>query len=505
MTQAVSLTGITKTYPRVVANDDVSVVIKRGQVHALVGENGAGKTTLMNILYGLVKPDAGEVRLADAVLPARDGFLGLDYGIGMIHQHFMLIGTFTVLENIVLGAEPRHGLLLDFKTARSRVEAIMANYDIRVDLDRRIDDLSVGEEQRVEILKVLFRDANIIIMDEPTAVLTPQETAALFATMRTLTAAGKTLVFITHKLEEVMEIADTVTVMRSGRVVGTFPRDRTDLAGLAEMMVGRRLDAIAERQSEPLDQVLLKVTDVSLVSRKGQRLLDGVAFAVRRGEIFGLCGVEGNGQAELFEVLIGLARPTSGSITLSGVDITTLSTGARLRAGLAHIPPDRTRMGILAEMSLCDNLVLGRHNEKRFAGALLLKRQAIRREAGRLVREFGIEPPDLDMKAGLLSGGNQQKTIAARELDRSPEFIVASQPTRGLDIGAARLIHELLIKQADAGRGVLLISADLSEVMTLSGRIGVMYRGRVVGIVERAEATEENLGLMMAGASSAVR
>ncbi len=501
---AVRINGITKAFPRVVASDNVSLDIRQGEVHALVGENGAGKTTLMNILYGLVRPDAGEITMDGISLPVAAGFLGLTYRIGMIHQHFMLIGQFTVLENIVLGAEPRRGLLLDKRSARAKVERLMKEYGIEVDPDRRVDDLSVGEEQRVEILKVLYRDARIIIMDEPTSVLTPQEAANLFSTMRTLTKAGKTVIFITHKLEEVMEVADTVTVMRAGHVIGTMPIRQTDIPTLAEMMVGHRMEAMRAKKTRPTEQVLLEIKGASLVSRKGQRLLNDVSFTVHRGEIFGICGVEGNGQDELFEVLVGLREPTEGTLTLEGTDLTFMSVAGRLRAGLAHIPPDRIRMGLVSEMSLRENLILGRQNDPQFAGTVFLRQDAINEATGRLVRQFGIEPPDVAMRAGLLSGGNQQKAIAAREFSRRPEFLIASQPTRGLDIGAARLIHELLIKHAEEGKGVLLISADLAEVMSFSDRIGVMYRGTIVGIVEQVRATKEKLGLMMAGAKVAI-
>ncbi|HVP57555.1 MAG TPA: ABC transporter ATP-binding protein [bacterium] len=497
---AVRIRGITKAFPRVVANDKVDLDIKQGEVHALVGENGAGKTTLMNILYGLVRPDAGEIALGSAALPVTQGFLGLDYGIGMIHQHFMLIGQFTVLENIILGSEPRRGLFLDKRAARMRVERLIAQYGAGIDLARRVDDLSVGEEQRVEILRVLYRDARIIVMDEPTAVLTPQEATQLFTTMKTLARSGRTVIFITHKLEEVMEVADTVTVMRGGRLIGTVPTSQTDIPSLAEMMVGRKLEVMRERKTAPSAEVVLEVHDVSLTSRKGQRLLAGVSIGVRKGEIFGICGVEGNGQDELFEVVIGLRQPDRGRVILRGRDVTETPTAERMRAGLAHIPPDRIRMGLITELSLKENLLLGRQGEPCFTGPVLLKRAAIGEEARRMVREFGIEPPDIEMKAALLSGGNQQKVVAARELGRNPEFLVASQPTRGLDIGAARLIHELLVRHAEQGKGVLLISADLGEVMSLADRIGVMYRGAIVGIVERAKATKEELGLMMAGA-----
>jgi simple sugar transport system ATP-binding protein len=376
----------------------------------------------------------------------------------------------------------------------------MKNYGMEVELDERIDDLSVGEEQRVEILKVLYQNADIIIMDEPTAVLTPQETRALFSTLRALTQDGRTVIFITHKLEEVMEVADTVTVMRAGRVLDTMTTRETTVPDLAEMMVGRRLEAVPERSAEILPETVLEIKDVSLRSAKGRDLLRHVSLEVRRGEIFGICGVDGNGQDELFGTLVGLIRPAAGRVTFLGKDITHTSTAERLKSGLAHIPPDRIRMGLVAGLSLEENLILGKHTDRRLSGRIFLDSGAVRHTANGLIADFGIEPPVPDMPAGLLSGGNQQKVVAARELSRQPELLIASQPTRGLDIGAARLIHDLLIRQAEEGRSVILISADLAEVMSLADRIGVMYRGTIVGIVDRDSATEESLGLMMAGA-----
>jgi ABC-type uncharacterized transport system ATPase subunit len=502
MDYAIQMTGITKHFPRVVANDEVDLNVGKGEIHALVGENGAGKTTLMNILYGLLKPDRGEILVGGRRLPTEHGFLGLDFGIGMIHQHFMLIGNFTVLENIILGAEPKRGMMLDLKAARDRIEGLMAEYGIKVDLDRRIDDLSVGEEQRVEILKVLYRDADIIIMDEPTAVLTPQETQSLFKTLRILTEGGRTIIFITHKLEEVMEIADTVTVMRKGAAVATMPKAQSDTSTLAEMMVGRKLEVLTGRVEPKLGEIVLDVRRVSLVSPKGQVFLDRVSLSVRRGEIFGICGVDGNGQDELFEVLIGLTQPSTGAVEFLGQDLTHEPTARRLKAGLAHIPADRIRMGLIGSFSLSENLILGRHREREFSGRTFLKGRAITESAVRRIAEFGIEPPVPEMRAELLSGGNQQKVVVARELSGNPDLLIASQPTRGLDIGAARLIHELLLKQADSGRSVLLISADLAEVMSLADTIGVMYRGSIVGTMARQDANEERLGLMMAGVGS---
>jgi len=495
----VEIKDVTKRFPRVTANKRVTMRVSRGEVHALVGENGAGKSTLMNILYGMLRPDEGQVVVRGRALPTEQGYLGLDYGIGMIHQHFMLIGRFTVLENIILGAEPRRGILLDMTTARRRVEDLMNDYGIEVDPDALIDDLSVGEEQRVEILKVLYRNADIIIMDEPTAALTPQETARLFDTLRRLTADGRTVVFITHKLEEVMAVASTVTVMREGCVVDSIPASETGVAGLAEMMVGRKMETVLERKRPPADDMVLKAEGISLISKKGQRLLTDISFTIRRGEVFGICGVDGNGQDELFDIITGLARPDTGTLEFLGRDIRSMPTLQRAEAGLAHIPPDRIKMGLVGEFDIEENLILGRHNERQFSGPVFLRHDAIRANATRLIAQFGVEPAVPSMSAELLSGGNQQKVIVARELSRDPELLIASQPTRGLDIGAAGMIHRLLVEHADRGKSVLLISADLAEVMSLSDRIGVMYRGRIVGVVGRGDATEENLGLMMAG------
>ena len=491
--------GITKAFPRTIANNDVDLRVRRGEIHALVGENGAGKTTLMNILYGLIKPDRGRIRLRGAQLPLEDGFLGTDYGIGMIHQHFMLIREFTVLENIILGAEPKKGLALDRPTARRRVERLIDRYGIEADLGRRVRELSVGEEQRVEILKTLYRDAEIVIMDEPTGVLTPQETSGLFETLRELTAGGKTVIFITHKLEEVIEVADTVTVMRQGQVVGTVETSATDAARLAEMMVGRRLDALPRRKGVSPGEPVLSVRDLSLEPRAGVKALRRVSLEVGRGEILGICGVEGNGQHELFETLIGLRQPSSGTISIYGRDVTQEPTSQRREAGMADIPPDRTTMGIVAEFSLRENLLLGRQGERRLTRAGFLRDEAIDAETSRLIDEFDIVPPEPEAKAFSFSGGNQQKIVVARELAREPELLVACQPTRGVDIGASRLIHKWILKQADSGGAVLLVSADLTEILALSDRIGVMYRGEIVGVLGREDATEEKLGLMMAG------
>ncbi len=499
MDPVLELKHITKRYPLVIANQDVSLKIYPRTVHALVGENGAGKTTLMNIIYGLTKPDYGSVILKGNELPTAKGYIGLEFGIGMIHQHFMLVGAFTALENIILGCEPQHQMFLDIKSAREKVRRIMQRYNLEVDIDKRVEELSVGEEQKVEILKVLYRDAEIIIMDEPTAVLTPQETRQLFQTMRMLVEGGKTVIFITHKLEEVMAVSQVVTVMRAGRVLKTCPTAETNTSELAELMVGRKIQSAAQRATKPGKKPLLKLDRVSLIGRKGEPLLTEVTFEVRQGEIFGICGVEGNGQEELFEVIVGVRKPQSGRIEIAGEDLTLEAPGRRHAKGLAHIPPDRRRTGIISGLTVAENLIVGRHKEKSFSKVGFLKKGEVETFAYHLIDRFEIQPRSPNAAVSVLSGGNQQKVVIARELSRDPLVLVASQPTRGLDVSATRLIHNWLVSQADAGKAVLLISADLSEILSLSDRIGVLYKGKLLRIVDRAETNEEDLGLLMAG------
>ena len=496
---AVRMEGISKRFGSLIANDRIDITVYQGEVHALVGENGAGKTTLMNILYGMLKPDHGRIVVDGSEVPVERGYLGTAYGIGMIHQHFMLVRPFTVLENIILGAEPRKGILLDLKTARLKVSELMHRYGIEIDLDRRVEDLSVGEEQRVEILKVLYRNARIIIMDEPTAVLTPQEIRRLFETIRMLVQAGHTLIFITHKLEEVMQIADRVTVLRRGRIIATKPVGEVDPEELAVMMVGRKVEVSTRAERSIGAESLLRFEDVSLRSSRNLDLLRSISLDLRRGEILGICGVEGNGQDELFEVAIGITRPTSGKIYFQDVDITDCSAQSRLRMGIGHIPPDRIRMGIVPGMTVEENMILGRHTEPALTGQVFLKHDAIRNLTVSLLEQFGITPPVPDADIATFSGGNQQKVVVARELSRRPQVLIAAQPTRGLDIMATKLIHDSLLKHADGGGGVLLISADLSEIMHLSDRIAVMYRGQILKVLARSDADEEQLGLLMAG------
>ncbi len=496
---AIRMEGITKRFGSLVANHDIDLSVYQGEVHALVGENGAGKTTLMNILYGMVRPDSGHIFVGTTELPVHRGFLGPDYGIGMIHQHFMLVRPFSVLENIILGTEPRRGIFLDLVSARRKVVDLMGRYGIEIDLDRRVEDLSVGEEQRVEILKVLYRNARIIIMDEPTAVLTPQEIDRLFETVRMLVAAGHTLIFITHKLEEVMEIADRVTVLRQGRVVGTRSIQEVDPEELAIMMVGRKIEATRPVRRTRSATSLFRLENICLRTPRNLDALSSISLDVRQGEILGICGVEGNGQDELFEVAIGIRKPSSGKIFFQDEEITGLSAARRLRLGIGHIPPDRIRMGIVPGMTVKENIILGRHVEPELAGSFFLKDRAIRNLAVKLLHDYGIVPPAPEADITTFSGGNQQKIVVARELSRKARLLIASQPTRGLDIMATKLIHDSLLEHAENGGGVLLISADLAEIMDLSDRIAVMYRGRILRVLEREHASEEQLGLLMAG------
>jgi len=497
---AVEMRRITKRYPRVVANDLVDLEVREGEIHAIVGENGAGKSTLMKILYGLTAPDEGEIRLWGTPITAHRPSDAIRLGVGMVHQHFMLVDTLTVAENVVLGEEPvRNGLLIDEVSARERVEALSRQYGFRLDPGELIENLSVGLEQRVEIVKVLYRGAKILILDEPTGVLTPQEVRELFTILRSLRESGRTIVFITHKLDEVLELADRVTVMRDGKVMGVVEASQTTEAELAKMMVGRDvLLRVSRGESSPGD-VALSVSGLSAVGRKGTEVLSGVDLEVRGGEILGIAGVQGNGQTELVEVLTGLRRAAAGRVTLSGVDVTNGAPRAVRDLGVAHIPEDRQDRGLVLEFTVAENLVLGRHHAPPYSKGGLLRLDAIAEHAARLVRDHDIRPRDSETEALNLSGGNQQKLIVARELDGSPTLLIASQPTRGVDIGAIEFVHQSLLRMRDSGVAVLLISAELSEIMTLSDRIAVMYGGTIVATFEGGLATEETLGAYMTG------
>ncbi|MFL5807842.1 MAG: ABC transporter ATP-binding protein [Roseiflexaceae bacterium] len=492
--------NVTKRFPGVVANQDVSLTLHRGEVLALLGENGAGKTTLMNILYGLYHQDAGEFLVRGEPVRISSPSESIRRGIGMVHQHFMLVPVFTVVENIVLGAETTKGLALDLDTARRRIRELSQQYSLDVDPDAYIKDLSVGQQQRVEIIKALYRKADILILDEPTAVLTPQEAEDLFAIIRTLTHEGASVIFISHKLKEVLAIADRIVVLRRGRVVGeTMVRQATE-RNLAEMMVGRSVVLEVEKGPAQPHEVVLELRAVCADDDRGQQTVDHVSLDVRAGEILGVAGVQGNGQTELVEAITGLRHVRSGQVLIAGQDYTNASPRRITEAGTAHVPEDRQEDGLVLPYSIADNLVLNTYYAAPFAHGVARDEQAIGEHAIRLVKEYDIRTPSPFISVGSLSGGNKQKVIIARELSRPIKVLIAAQPTRGVDVGSIEFIHKTIVAQRDADAGVLLVSAELDEVMSLSDRIAVIYHGKIVAVVPAGAVTREDLGLLMAGA-----
>ena len=492
--------GIVKQFPGVLANDEVDFDLRRGEVHALLGENGAGKSTLMNILYGLYRPDAGEVRLNGSPITLHSAKDAIAHGLGMVHQHFMLIPVMTVAENIVLASEPRQaGVLLDYDEARRRVREIGDKSGFAIDPDARIEDISVGQQQRVEILKALYRGAEILILDEPTAVLTPQEASELFAILRSLVDEGMSIIFISHKLNEVLEIADRITVLRRGKKIGTVPREGATEAGLARMMVGREVLLQVEKTPATPADVLFELDDLHASDDRGLEKVCGVSLQVRAGEIVGIAGVDGNGQTELVEAITGLRRRDSGAIRVVGRDMPQhASTRTMLEAGVGHIPEDRHRYGLVLEFSLAENAALHDFRYRPDSRFGWLFPRALVQRASQLIEEFDVRGCDAQTRARNLSGGNQQKLVVAREVARDPKVLIAAQPTRGLDVGAIEYLHGRLIEERDHGRAILLISLELEEVLSLSDRILVMYEGRIVG--EHASGvTEEEIGVEMLG------
>jgi general nucleoside transport system ATP-binding protein len=486
----------------VVANDHVDLLVEEGEVHALLGENGAGKTTLMNILYGLTQPDEGEIRLDDQRVRFGSPKDAIAAGIGMVHQHFMLVPVFTVTENIVLGQEQAGPLgLLDRREAEKMVADLSGRLGLDVPPDALVEDLPVGVQQRVEIVKALYRHAKVLILDEPTAVLTPQEIDDFFRVIERVKAdSGTSIIFISHKLREVREIAHRVTVMRLGKVVGSTTPAESSEEQLASMMVGRTVQLRIEKEPATPGENVLEVRDLRVADDRSHVAVDGVSFDVRAGEILTLAGVQGNGQTELVEALTGLRHPLEGTIIVSGRDLTHRSPHDAIMTGVAHVPEDRQRDGLVAEFPVADNLVLNQFDQAPYAHGLSMDRGAIATAAKERVREFDIRTPSIRAPAGTLSGGNQQKIIVAREFSRHITLLVASQPTRGLDVGSVQYIHERIVKQRDDGLAVLIVSSELDEVLALADRIAVMYRGRMAGPFEAATMTRERLGLLMAGA-----
>jgi len=493
---------IHKRFPGVLASDDVSINLFPGEILAIIGENGAGKSTLMNILFGLYQPDEGQILIKGEPVKILNPSQAITKGIGMVHQHFMLVNPFTVAENIVLGAEPRQGVFLNIDYARRSVSEVSQRYGLKVKPDAKIEDLPVGVQQRVEILKILYRGAEIIVLDEPTAVLTPQEIKELYAIMQNLTAQGKSIVFITHKLNEVMATSHRVTVMRRGRVIGTVATKDTTPAELANMMVGRQVLLQVEKTPAVVGDTILAIEGLVAKDLSGERVLDGISLDIRAGEILGIAGVEGNGQTELVEVLTGLRRATSGTVRLNGADITNLATREIRERKVGHIPEDRQKRGLELDFTVQENLVFGFHYQRPFSAHGLLNLAVIKRHAERLIAEFDIRTPHSETPARSLSGGNQQKIIIARELYQEPDLLIAAQPSRGVDIGAIEFIHRRLVEHRDSGKAVLLISPELSEVVSLSDRVAVIYEGQIMGVVASNAVTEEQLGLMMAGIKS---
>ena len=494
---AVAMLGIVKRFPGVVANDGIDLVVERGEIHALLGENGAGKSTLMNILFGLYQPDAGEVRIDGAAVRFSGPREAVEAGLGMVHQHFMLIPRFTVTENVILGAEGP-GTRLDRAAAGRRVGELAERYGLRVDPTALVGDLPVGMQQRVEILRALYQGGRTLILDEPTALLTPQEVDELYDVLRRFREAGDTIIFITHKLREVAAVSDRVTVIRRGRTIGTRPTAETTAPELAEMMVGREVTLRVERPPARPGGPVLVAAGLEVRDARGPRL-NGLDLTVRRGEIVGICGVEGNGQAELVECLAGLRRPDRGSVTLKGEEITAAGPQERRRAGLSYIPEDRHGRGLVLPFSLTENVLLGNCDDPPFSRGGRIDYAGTERLTEELMRTFDVRAPSAETPAGALSGGNQQKLIIARELHREPDALLAIQPTRGLDVGAIEFVHRQLVAERDKGRGVLLISFDLDEILDLSDRVLVIYDGRIVGEFASGAVDRTELGLLMGG------
>jgi simple sugar transport system ATP-binding protein len=491
--------GITKRFPGVLANNNIHFTLTRGQIHCMLGENGAGKTTLMSIIYGLYQPDAGEIRVNGRPVTIHSANDAIRLGIGMVHQHFMLIPELTVAENVMLGNEVTRGPFLDRHKAAEQIRALSSKFGLAIDPEARVGDLPVGARQRVEIIKALFRKADILILDEPTAVLTPQEAEDLFSVMRTLVGQGVSIVFITHKLKEVLAVADQITVLRNGEVAGVVAPDEATEASLAALMVGRTVILQVEKRAAQPGEPVLVVQELHVTDERGHAAVAGVSFEVCAGEILGIAGVQGNGQTELIRALTGLMPPLRGRITVGGVDISGANPRQITELGVAHIPEDREADGLVKSYPVVDNIILNSYYRPPFARGLVLNEAAAVKQAQDVVERFDVRTPSIYATAGTLSGGNKQKVIAGREFSRPIRLLVAAQPTRGLDVGSIEFIHKQIVAQRDQGVAVVLVSAELDEILALSDRIAVMYRGQIIDVLPAARANRETLGLLMAG------
>lgn len=500
MAVAVEMLNISKFFPGVVANDNVSLSVNEGEILGLIGENGAGKSTMMNMLYGMMEPDLGVIKLSGKEVRIQSPNMAIKLGIGMVHQHFMLMPNLSVLQNIILGKTPTKNGLIDTKDAKEKIQKIMDTYDLPVNLDEKIYQLSVGEKQRVEIIKALYREARILILDEPTAVLMPTETDKLLEVLRLLKSKGCAIIFITHKLREVMAITDKIVVMRKGLVTGTLDTSEANTEGLSDMMVGRKVNLEIERQAYQPGEKVLEAKDIRALNQRGLPALNGISFHVSRGEVVGIAGVEGNGQTELIEVVSGMLRPTGGQVIFEGKDVTAQNVRQRREGGMSHIPEDRLKMGSAVNCTIRDNLILNRYYQKPYCKGGILDNKKLHDLSEDLCKNFDVKTPDSDYKLGTLSGGNMQKVIFAREMEADPDLLIAAQPTRGVDIGAIESIHHKIIEVRDSNRGVLLVSAELDEILSLSDRILVMYEGEIMAEFKRGEADERTIAAYMTGA-----
>ncbi|HFK1424338.1 MULTISPECIES: ABC transporter ATP-binding protein [Bacillus cereus group] len=499
MEYVIEMNNITKVFPGIVANDDITLQVKQGEIHALLGENGAGKSTLMNVLFGLYQPEQGEIKIKGKPVKITNPNIANDLGIGMVHQHFMLVHNFTVTENIILGNEPKENGKIAVEEAAKEIKQLSEQYGLAVDPHAKIEDISVGMQQRVEILKTLYRGAEILIFDEPTAVLTPQEIHELIQIMKKLVQEGKSIILITHKLKEIMEVCDRCTIIRKGKGIGTVDVAETDEHKLAELMVGRQVNFKTEKiEAKPMEEVL-SIANLIVHDTRKLPAVKGLDLTVRAGEIVGIAGIDGNGQSELIEAITGLRKVESGSIAIKGKEITNWPVRRITEEGIGHIPEDRHKHGLVLDFSVRDNIVLQTYYKNPFSKKGILNFSKITEKAKALIEQFDVRTPSEQTLARALSGGNQQKAIIAREVDRNPDLLIAAQPTRGLDVGAIEFIHKKLIEQRDNGKAVLLLSLELDEILNVSDRVAVIYEGKIVAIVDAKETNEQQLGLLMAG------